>query len=103
MLAVLAARHDVRSPPQEPVTGLSAARTRRRPGRKKQSPKAMAKAQLPDRAKPPFCQGKSQTKKSAQVTLSPTNENSDLRSEKWVINESLLFTLTGCYREAIKR
>ena len=32
-----------------------------------------------------------------------TNDNTDLHSEKWVINESLLFTLTSRYQEAIKR
>jgi hypothetical protein len=31
------------------------------------------------------------------------NENSDNPGQKWVINESILASLTGCFRPAIKK
>jgi hypothetical protein len=31
------------------------------------------------------------------------NDHTDSRSEKWVINDSILFSLTGCFRPAIRK
>jgi hypothetical protein len=31
------------------------------------------------------------------------NDHTDNRSEKWVINDSILFSLTGCFRPAIRK
>jgi hypothetical protein len=31
------------------------------------------------------------------------NDHTDSRSEKWVINDSILFSLTGCFRPAIPK
>jgi hypothetical protein len=31
------------------------------------------------------------------------NDHTDIRSEKWIINDSILFSLTACYRPAIRK